>query len=99
MMIVLSPRSILAHSRALLNYHTDVQHYSEIFRIYGSLFLCFVLNNFSIICNVNSCTSVLVFLFFLRLKLSAQVHLKLKTLKFSEFYGLDPIFKKFLCIS
>ena len=48
----------------LLRYYTVIQHYSETFRKYGSLFLYFVLNNFSTICNVNSCTSALVFWFF-----------------------------------
>ena len=48
----------------LLRYYTVIQHYSETFRKYGSLFLYFVLNDFSAICNVNSCTSALVFWFF-----------------------------------
>ena len=48
----------------LLKYYTVIQHYLEIFIKYSTLFLYFVLNSFSIICNVKRCTSVLVFCFF-----------------------------------
>ena len=79
-------------SSQLLHSHPTL--FRNVQKIRLSVFvLCFEQFQYNLQCEqLHQCTSVLVFL---RLKLSAQLHLRLKTLKFSEIYGLDPIFKKF----